>query len=68
MGSMITVRVDDELKSEFEDFCSNVGTNTSTLINMFMKNVTREKRLPFDVKYYSEGARREKANKSEEGV
>lgn len=36
-------------KIEFDAFCSNVGLNTSTAINIFVKAVLREKRIPFDI-------------------
>ncbi|MDR1537455.1 MAG: type II toxin-antitoxin system RelB/DinJ family antitoxin [Clostridiales bacterium] len=38
MGKIITVRVDEELKEEFEDFCRNVGSNTSVILNMFVNH------------------------------
>lgn len=47
---MLTVRVDAEDKSRFEEFCSQVGLNVSTSINMFVKAVLREQRIPFEVK------------------
>ena len=46
----LTARVDAKDKMEFDAFCSNVGLNASTAINMFVKAVLRENRLPFDVK------------------
>ena len=45
----ITVRVDSTDKSKFDNFCSNVGINTSTAINMFVKAVLRENRIPFEI-------------------
>ena len=45
----ITARVDEDDKMLFDAFCSDVGLNTSTAINMFVKAVLRERRLPFDV-------------------
>ncbi len=49
----ITVRVDSIDKSKFDSFCSNVGINTSTAINMFIKAVLRENRIPFEIKQTS---------------
>ena len=46
----LNVRVDAKDKKSFEDFCSRVGMNVSTAINMFIKAVLREKKLPFEVK------------------
>ncbi len=45
----ITARVDAADKSKFDSFCSNVGINTSTAINMFVKAVLRENRIPFEI-------------------
>lgn len=45
----ITARVDSADKSKFDSFCSNVGINTSTAINMFVKAVLRENRIPFEI-------------------
>ena len=43
----ITARVDAGDKAAFDSFCSSVGLNTSTAINLFVKAVLRENRIPF---------------------
>ncbi len=45
----LTARVDEKDKSNFDRFCSNVGLNTSTAINLFVKAVLRENRIPFEI-------------------
>jgi DNA-damage-inducible protein J len=45
----ITARVDEHDKIDFDAFCSDVGLNTSTAINLFVKAVLREKRIPFEI-------------------
>lgn len=45
----ITARVDEKDKIRFDKFCSNVGLNTSTAINLFVKAVLRENRIPFEI-------------------
>ena len=45
----LTARVDQKDKTDFDKFCSNVGLNTSTAINLFVKAVLREKRIPFEI-------------------
>ena len=45
----ITARVDENDKASFDKFCSNVGLNTSTAINLFVKAVLRENRIPFEI-------------------
>lgn len=48
--SMLSVRVDSSDKKEFELFCNNTGMNVSTAINMFIKAVLREQKLPFEIR------------------
>ena len=45
----ITARIDAEDKQSFDIFCDAVGLNTSTAINLFVKTVLRERRIPFDI-------------------
>lgn len=45
----ITARIDERDKIEFDYFCSAVGLNTSTAINMFVKAVIRERKIPFEI-------------------
>jgi len=44
-----SVRMDSEVKKQLDDFCTQVGMNTTTAFNMFARAVLREKRLPFEV-------------------
>ncbi len=46
----LNVRVNANDKKSFEQFCNSVGMNVSTAVNMFIKAVLREQKLPFDVK------------------
>lgn len=46
----LNVRVDAGDKKDFEKFCSSVGMNVSTAVNMFIKAVLREQKLPFEVR------------------
>ena len=53
----LSVRVDEKDKRGFELFCDKTGMNVSVAINMFIKSVLREHKLPFEVKddpFYSE--------------
>lgn len=47
----LSVRMDEDLKKQFDAFCSAVGMNTSVAINLFAKAVLREHRIPFDISY-----------------
>ena len=44
-----SVRMDTEVKRQFDSFFANVGMNATTAFNMFARAVLREKRLPFEV-------------------
>ena len=46
----ISARVDANDKNDFDSFCSSVGLNTSTAINLFVKTVLRERRIPFEIR------------------
>ena len=48
--STITARIDAEDKSRFDAFCSTVGLNTSAAVNLFVKAVLREGRIPFEIR------------------
>ena len=45
----ISIRMDAELKKNFETFCGAVGMNMSTAINMFAIACVREQRVPRSV-------------------
>ena len=47
---ILNVRVDANDKKCFEQFCNSVGMNVSTAVNMFIKAVLREQKLPFEIK------------------
>ena len=47
--STITARVDANDKVNFDRFCASVGLNASTAINIFVKTVLRESRIPFAI-------------------
>lgn len=46
----ITARVDASDKAAFDAFCAEIGLNTSSAINLFVKAVLRENRIPFELK------------------
>lgn len=45
----ITTEVDEKDKVNFDEICSNVGLNSSIAINLFIKAVLRENRIPFEI-------------------
>ena len=45
----LTATIDSEDKISFDTFCSDVGITNSDAVNMFVKAVLRERRIPFDI-------------------
>ena len=48
--STLTSRVDEADKQSFISFCESVGITSSAAVNMFVKAVLRERRIPFEIK------------------
>ena len=47
--STIVARVDEADKFKFNAFCSDVGLNASTALNIFIKAVIRDNCIPFSI-------------------
>lgn len=47
--SNICIRLDDDLKKQFDYLCNELGLTMSAAINMFVKAVVRENRIPLDL-------------------
>ena len=55
--SLLNIRMEEELKKQFDAVCSELGLNMSTAITIFAKKVSRERRIPFEISadpFYSE--------------
>ena len=48
--STLTSRVDEHDTEKFISFCDSAGLSSSAAINMFVKTVIREHRIPFEIK------------------
>lgn len=46
----ISIRVDKSLKEKFCDLCEEFGLTTTSAIQIFMKAVVRERKIPFEIK------------------
>jgi len=44
-----SVRMEDGLKKEFDNLCSDFGMSMSTAITVFAKAVVRERKIPFEI-------------------
>ena len=47
--SLVTIRMDEQLKKNFEFICDELGMNMSTAITIFAKAVCREQGIPFEI-------------------
>ena len=47
--AQISLRVDDKTKREAEKTLNEIGLSMSTAINIFLKTVARENRIPFEL-------------------
>lgn len=54
----LSIRIDEELKREFDLLCEDIGMSMTTAICIFAKKAVSERRIPFDVTandpFYSE--------------
>ena len=56
-----SVRMDETLKKQFDQLCSDFGMNASTAINVFARAVVRERKIPFEIASPQPEITREKA-------
>jgi len=47
--AQISLRIDDEVKRNAERTLDEIGLSMSTAINIFLKTVVRENRIPFEL-------------------
>ena len=47
--AQISLRVDDDVKRDAERTLNDIGLSMSTAINLFLKTVARENRIPFEL-------------------
>lgn len=44
------VRMDEEMKKMFDEFCNDLGMSMSTAVCLFVKQALKEQRIPFELK------------------
>ena len=52
LDASITIRLDGQVKKEFEEICSDMGLTVSSAINAFVNKVINLKALPFSINGY----------------
>lgn len=45
----INIRIDEELKKQFDKFCSDIGMTMTTAFCIFAKKAVKEQRIPFEI-------------------
>ncbi|MCD7921299.1 MAG: type II toxin-antitoxin system RelB/DinJ family antitoxin [Clostridiales bacterium] len=45
----VNIRMDSDLKRQFESFCTDMGMTMTTAFNIFAKKTVREYRIPFEI-------------------
>ena len=45
----INIRMDEQLKKQFDHLCNELGMNMTTAFNIFAKTMVRQQRTPFEV-------------------
>lgn len=48
-NTTISIRMDADLKRQFEAFCSDMGMTMTTAFTVFAKKAVREYRIPFEI-------------------
>ncbi len=62
----LTISMDDALKADFSDVCSEIGLSVSTAMNVFARKVVREKRIPFELSSIPDAERLSREDKERE--
>ena len=47
--STFSIRMDENLKKQFDILCNDFGMNATTAFNIFARAVVRERRIPFEI-------------------
>ena len=50
-----SIRMDSDLKKDFDSICEDFGMSPTTAINVFAKAVVRERRIPFEIRSDNKG-------------
>ena len=48
--SAVTVRIDSEMKSQFDKLCEQFGMSANTAFNIFVNAVVRSRSIPFSIR------------------
>ena len=63
----INIRIDEELKKQFDKFCNDVGMTMTTAFCIFAKKTVKEQKIPFEYKILRKSNKRNRRRKSKIG-
>ncbi|MCL2222763.1 MAG: type II toxin-antitoxin system RelB/DinJ family antitoxin [Oscillospiraceae bacterium] len=44
-----SIRLDENVKKQLDEFCSNIGITTNSIFSLFANKVVKERRIPFEI-------------------
>jgi DNA-damage-inducible protein J len=47
--TVLSVRIDEDIKRDFDTFFSKLGLNASVAVNIFVQTVLRKRKIPFEI-------------------
>ena len=53
--SAFTIRLDSDLKTQFDSLCEEFGMSTNTAFNIYVRQVVRSRRIPFAIDVMAKG-------------
>ena len=48
--TLMSIRIDEDLKNDFERCCNMLGMSMSTAFTIFAKTLVRERKMPFEIR------------------
>ena len=64
----INIRMDTDLKMQFEAFCADMGMTMTTAFTVFAKKAVREYRIPFEISEVPNAVTRKAIEDVENGI
>lgn len=60
----VTIRMDADIKKQFDDLCQDFGMSANTAFNIFARSVVRSRSIPFEIQADSKEAIAAKAREA----
>lgn len=64
----VNIRMDENLKQQFDVFCAEIGLTMTTAFNLFARTVVRQQRIPFELSLNEPNAETRAALKESAGI